>query len=234
MQHIGQGFEVHQPVLNRHMQKRAQRKTVACGRIKLKESSRKLFVETYAGSHYILAHIIEVRPIRRHVGGQAPLDRVDAEGKKPIMLRMYALHAKHAISYQVPVERFEMSDIKNDAVALGNRPLVEGLAADDAEERITLSASMDETVREILAGFGAGLRGKHAGLHFKFSAARKRCRYGDAHSAGRPEKLRLPTPTHRPQPRMIKVMPVALFQVDAFAAKPFAGNPAAVCPLNAG
>jgi PhzF family phenazine biosynthesis protein len=27
-------------------------------------------------------------------------------------------------------------------------------------------------------------------------------------------------------------MPVALFQVDAFAAKPFAGNPAAVCPLN--
>lgn len=31
---------------------------------------------------------------------------------------------------------------------------------------------------------------------------------------------------------MIEVMPVPLFQVDAFAAKPFEGNPAAVCPLN--
>lgn len=30
----------------------------------------------------------------------------------------------------------------------------------------------------------------------------------------------------------MKVMPSALFHVDAFAAQPFAGNPAAVCPLN--
>jgi PhzF family phenazine biosynthesis protein len=32
---------------------------------------------------------------------------------------------------------------------------------------------------------------------------------------------------------MMNVMPSALFHVDAFAAKPFEGNPAAVCPLDA-
>jgi hypothetical protein len=47
---------------------------------------------------------------------------------------------------QIPIERFEVPDIKDDAVALWNRPLVEEFATNDVEKRLTLTASMEQAV----------------------------------------------------------------------------------------
>jgi hypothetical protein len=68
-----------------------------------------------------------------------------------------------------------VSDIKDNAVALWNRPLVEEIIADHIKERVALAASMEETIREFAAGLGDSLGGEHPGL--QFVCRRKRCRF---------------------------------------------------------
>ncbi|MFZ0956316.1 MAG: hypothetical protein WAN60_08230, partial [Candidatus Sulfotelmatobacter sp.] len=149
----------HQPVLNSYVEQSSQRETVAGRGITSEISSRQLFVESRARSVHIFVYTIESRPISGKVGRQASIDGVDAEGEEPVQLRLHTLQAKDAIPKQIPIERFEVPDIKNDTVALRNRPLVEEVATNNLEERVTFAASVEETVRKFTAGFGDSLGG---------------------------------------------------------------------------
>jgi hypothetical protein len=159
MQHVSQSFEMHQPVLDGYIEQSSQGKAVTSFGITSEISARELFVESRPGSVHITVHMIERRPISGNVSGQASVDRIDAEGEQPIQFGLRTLQSEDAIPEQIPVERFEVSDIKNDAVALRDRPLVEEVVTNNAEERVALAASLEQAVRELTAGFGAGLGG---------------------------------------------------------------------------
>jgi hypothetical protein len=104
-------------------------------------------------------HTIKRRPIGGNIGGQSSADRIDAEGKEPVQLGLHTLQTEDTIPEQIPIERFEVSDIKDNAVALRDRPLVEEIIADHIKELVALAASPEETVREFAASLGDGLGG---------------------------------------------------------------------------
>src|SRR5271155_1394465 len=141
MQHVSQSFKMHQPVFDGHLKQSSQRETVA-GRGNISEiSSRQLFVQRAAGSVHIVVHIAQGRPIRRNVGRQTSAHGIDAESKEPVKLGLHTLQTEDTIPEQIPVERFEVSDIKDNPVALRDRPLVEEFAANNIKERVASAAS---------------------------------------------------------------------------------------------
>src|SRR6202041_1688003 len=116
-------------------------------------------IDAQPPSVHIWVHTIKRRQIGGNIGGQPAADRIDAEGKEPVQLGLHTLQTEDTIPEQIPIERFEVSDIKDNAVALWDRPLVEEIIADHMKERVALAASMEETVREFAAGLGDGLGG---------------------------------------------------------------------------
>jgi hypothetical protein len=46
---------------------------------------------------------------------------------------METFQSKCSLAQQVPVERLDVTDIKDNTMPLGNRPLVEGVVAQDLE-----------------------------------------------------------------------------------------------------
>jgi hypothetical protein len=137
---------MHQPVLDSHLEQSSQGEAVAGRGITSQISSRQLFVQRGTGSSHIVVHIAQGRPIRGYVGRQASIDRVNAKGEEPVQFGLRTVQSEDAIPEQIPIERFEVPDIKDDAVALWNRPLVEEVATNDVEKRVTLTASMEQAV----------------------------------------------------------------------------------------
>src|SRR5450432_2994557 len=73
----------------------------------------------------IFADLSERRPIGRLVSRQSTVYRVNAKCKKMIEFRVKSGPCQETFAYQVPIERFQVSDIKNNPVPLRDRPLVE-------------------------------------------------------------------------------------------------------------
>src|SRR5690242_16765942 len=58
-------------------------------------------------------------------------------------------HVERITSDQVPVERLEMTDIKEDAMALGNRALAQGIGPHQREQCIGLLAGLPERAAKL-------------------------------------------------------------------------------------
>jgi hypothetical protein len=56
---------------------------------------------------------------------------------------MERVEGENIAAQQVPVKGFEVSEVKENAVAFGNRPLIEALRADDTKELVSESAGLD-------------------------------------------------------------------------------------------
>ena len=88
------------------------------------QRARNSLIQLVLQSFGIEIHFVALRPIRRLVCRQAAADRIDAKRKKLIEERMKRLQAKGALPEQIPIESFDVSDIKNDAMPLGDRPVI--------------------------------------------------------------------------------------------------------------
>ena len=71
-------------------------------------------------------------PIRMLVLLGASRFRIDAERKKSVECRMERRNLRN-LADEIPVKRFEMTEIENQPVALGNRSLVQRLRLNQAE-----------------------------------------------------------------------------------------------------
>src|SRR4029077_10066548 len=60
----------------------------------------------------------------------------DSKREKLIKGRMKRLQPERALRQQVPVESFHVSNIKNNAVPLGNRPIVKRIFPHDAKHLV--------------------------------------------------------------------------------------------------
>src|SRR4051794_39076925 len=72
-------------------------------------------------------------PVRWLVGRQASANRIDSKSKKLIECGVKGLQAKRALRQQIPVESFNVPNIKNDAMAFGNRPIIQRVFPYDTE-----------------------------------------------------------------------------------------------------
>jgi hypothetical protein len=76
------------------------------------------------------------RPILWIVGWQTAADGIDSERKKLIEDAMEGAQTKSALRKQVPVKGFYVTDIKNEAVTLGDGPVIESFFADELEKLV--------------------------------------------------------------------------------------------------
>src|SRR5580704_10318816 len=113
MEHVGEGLDVHQPMLDRDIEQSAKRKTVACRRICVEDSLLQMLIECAAHVAYISSNRINRGPVRGQVGRKTTAYGVDAEGKQPVKFRSEAPQSEDALTQQIRVERFEVSQIKN-------------------------------------------------------------------------------------------------------------------------
>ena len=72
-------------------------------------------------------------PVRGLVAGELAGRRVDAESEEPVELRMERRNVERITRDQVPVEGFDVPQVKDDAMAFGDRPFVEGVRMDELE-----------------------------------------------------------------------------------------------------
>ena len=67
------------------------------------------------------------------------------------------------LAQQVPIERFQVSHVKNDAMSFGNRPLVEELGLDLLEQAVGFGARLLQTGKELVLDLDSVLRSEHCG-----------------------------------------------------------------------
>jgi hypothetical protein len=68
-----------------------------------------------------------------------------------------------SFAQQVPIERFQVSHVKNDAMSFGNWPLVEELGLDLFEQSVGFGARLPQTGKEFVLDFESVLRSEHCG-----------------------------------------------------------------------
>src|SRR5215469_11086783 len=87
-------------------------------------------IEFFAHALVVTLNFLPRGPIFRSVGWQAAANGVDSERKKLIEGSMEGPQAKSALRKKVPVKGFDVAQVKNEAVALGDGPVVEGFFVD--------------------------------------------------------------------------------------------------------
>src|ERR1035437_2029667 len=147
MQHVGQRLDMHQAMLNRHVKQGVEWETVACLAVRFQTSVCQFPVQSGTDSRDIVAHSLKGRPVRRLVGRQSAPYRVDAECKQPVKFAMKTLQPQDVLVQQVPVKRFEMPNVKNDAVTLWNGPFVHRVSPHNVEERVTSPPSIGDPLQ---------------------------------------------------------------------------------------
>jgi hypothetical protein len=74
---------------------------------------------------------------------------------------MKALQAKNSLVEKIPIEGLKMSDIKNDPVTLGDRPLVERIRSDHRKQIVGAAPGSGHLFDQIVADNGIATGGKH-------------------------------------------------------------------------
>ncbi len=90
-------------------------------------------VECFAQAIVVRFNLGTSWPVAGLIVGQASAYRVDAEGKQPVERGMKPCQTKRALCEEIPVEGFQVAQIKNNPVALGNWPVVNGFGPHNAE-----------------------------------------------------------------------------------------------------
>ena len=131
VQHVSQRFRMHQAMFDGHVEHLQRVRMAFLGPL------QRMFdgaVEFFAHALLIAGHFRQRRPILRWVRGQSAADGIDAERKKFIKSPVERAQTKGALREQVPVKRLDMANVENDAMSLGDGPIVEGFFANDLEK----------------------------------------------------------------------------------------------------
>ncbi len=133
---------MHQTVLNRDVQKESRIWNLVERR-----------VESGADTIPIGIHPLGARPMFRGVRRHFPVNGVDAESEQSIQLGIGTGQIARP-AQKIPVKRFEMAAVEDDAMAFGNGAIVDGFALNDPEERICFRSCVKEPADQRLAVIG--------------------------------------------------------------------------------
>ena len=107
------------------------------------------------------------RPVRGLIRWQSAIHRVDAERKQAIELRIERFPPGNSRVQKIPIERFQMPQVKDDAVPLRDGTLVQSIRADQFEELIRLPAGLRYSFQQPAANFDIFRCGNQERLPFK-------------------------------------------------------------------
>ena len=153
VQHVGERFGVHQAMLNGHVEHLHQMGMALFGARKgMFDGAIEFFTDARVVARYFLAR----RPVFGLVFRQAATDRIDAEGKESIEGRMEGPQPEGALREQVPVEGFDMAQVKNNAMPLWNGPVVQCLFLDQLEKFVGSRAGFQQAGMKIVTDADSG------------------------------------------------------------------------------
>ena len=139
MQHVGERFRVHQTMLDRDVKHLHQLRMAF---FRALESMLDGLIKFFTQALVVALDFRARRPIFGRVRWKAAADGVDPERKKVVESSMEGTQPESPLRQEVPVEGFDVAYVENDAVALGDGPVIEGLFADQLEKLIGTRASL--------------------------------------------------------------------------------------------
>src|SRR5215471_17544088 len=119
-------------------------------------------------------------PIRRRVRWQSAADGVNSECEQLIESRMKGAQSERALGQQIPVKRLDMADVKYDAVALGNRPVVYCVFPNQLEDFVGSRAGIKQARVEVVPEADGGSECSHGVYPFFDAALERRMRQKSA------------------------------------------------------
>src|SRR6266567_649377 len=132
VQHIRQGFRVHEPMLYSHVQDDFARILPAARRPLRTEDP----VKFLADAEVIGIDLREARPVGGLVRRKAAAHRIDAECKEAIELLVSGSEAQRLACYKIPVECLEVAEVEDNSVPFSNRPVIQRFPGDDSKQVI--------------------------------------------------------------------------------------------------
>ena len=166
VKHVGERLRVHEPVLDRHLEDQAVLEQRVRGTRKV--GARQAGVDRLPHALVVALDLVQRGPCGGRLVGQAAVGGIDPEGEQLVERLVEGFAPRGAAPDQVPVEGLEVPDVEDDAVALEDRPIVEGLAANDAEQRVGAGARIAQAGLEVLSLVGKGAGRCHHGSPFLF------------------------------------------------------------------
>src|SRR5215470_17671058 len=119
-------------------------------------------------------------PIRRRVRWQSAANRVNSECEQLIESRMKGAQSERARCQKVPVKCLDVADIKYDAVALGNRPVVYCVFFNQLEDFVSSHAGIKQAGVEVVPDADCGGECSHGVYPFFDAALERRMRQKSA------------------------------------------------------
>jgi hypothetical protein len=93
-------------------------------------------IESVANVKVIGVDLGDLGPVGRLVLRKSAIDGINAEGKEMIEAFVRRSQAQRLTCDQIPVKCFEVADVKDDPVPLGNGPVVQSAGSHDPEQVI--------------------------------------------------------------------------------------------------
>ena len=149
MEQVGERFRVHEAVLDRDAEDLAIFDEWFGG-IR-KDGTFQNLIDCSPNPVLIINDLVNARPVRRPILRQSAINRIDAELEQPVELGIEGRHTERRGTDHVPVERFKMPKIKDDAMPLGNRPLVHRRRREHLKQLIRLRSSEGKFLPEAIA-----------------------------------------------------------------------------------
>ena len=134
VQHVRQGFRVHEAMLNRHVQDNFVR-IFPKARRRLRPLTEDL-VKLLADTMVIGLDLRETRPVGGLIRREATAHWINAKCKKTIEFPVSRFKAQRLAGNKIPVECLEVTEVEDDSVPLSNRPVIHRLRADDSKQII--------------------------------------------------------------------------------------------------
>jgi len=108
-------------------------------------------IKFFAQAPVVTLDFLPRGPIFRSIGWQTASDGVDTERKKLIEGFVERAQTESALRKEVPVKGFDVAKVKNDAVALRDGPVVDGLFAYQLEKLIGAGAGLQQAAMKIVS-----------------------------------------------------------------------------------
>src|SRR5579863_4542618 len=103
-----------------------------------------------------------LRPVRRLIRRQSSAHGINPKREQLVECLVERLQSKRSLREQIPVERFNVSNIKNDAVSFRDRAVVHGLFAHDFKQVVGALAGFSQSEVQIVAYADGAVEGSHA------------------------------------------------------------------------
>src|SRR2546430_8310908 len=107
-------------------------------------------VQLLAQTPVVAFDLFARRPIRRGVRWQSAAHRVNAKRKQVVERPLKRPQPKRALREQVPIKSLDVSNIENNAVSLGDGPVVHRLFASHAKYLIGARARVEQSVMKVV------------------------------------------------------------------------------------